>query len=117
VDFDKPGLAQHYCLHCAKYFINDRAMQDHFRTKKHKLRLKALEMDPYTIEESERAAGKGNFIQPKKRKLETQPTKEELASGSKTVKVEYLTDAELAAAEQKKRKRQKTDKDGDATMD
>jgi bud site selection protein 20 len=91
-------------------------MQDHFKTKKHKLRLKALEMDPYTIEESERAAGKGNFIQPKKRKMETQPTKDELASGSKSVKVEYLTEAELAAVEEKKRKRQKTDKDGDVTM-
>jgi bud site selection protein 20 len=91
-------------------------MQDHFKTKKHKLRLKALQMDPYTVEESERAAGKGNFIQPKKRKMETQPSKEEMAAG-KTVKVEYLTEAELAAAEQKKRKRQKTmDKDGDVKM-
>lgn len=33
VDLDKPGFAQFYCIHCAKYFIDDTAMQAHFRTK------------------------------------------------------------------------------------
>lgn len=33
VDLDKPGAAQFYCVHCAKYFINNRALEDHFRTK------------------------------------------------------------------------------------
>lgn len=46
-------------------------MLDHFTTKVHKRRLKALESEPYTIEESERAAGKGNYIAPKKRKIDT----------------------------------------------
>ncbi|XP_015594956.1 zinc finger protein 593 homolog [Cephus cinctus] len=77
VDFDKPGAAQHYCVHCARYFINDRALQDHFATKVHKRRLKALELEPYSIEESERAAGRGNYIAPQKRKIETL-TKEDL---------------------------------------
>lgn len=54
-----------------RYFINDTALQDHFTTKVHKRRLKALELEPYSIEESERAAGKGNYIIPKKRKIET----------------------------------------------
>lgn len=72
VDLDKPGNAQHYCLHCARYFINDQALQDHFGTKVHKRRLKALELEPYTIEDSERAAGFGNFKTPLKRKIETQ---------------------------------------------
>lgn len=72
VDFDKPGSAQHYCLHCARYFINEKALQDHFTTKVHKRRLKALETEPYTIEESERAAGFGNWKAPTKRKIETQ---------------------------------------------
>lgn len=72
VDIDKPGAAQHYCLHCARYFINQNALEEHFRTKVHKRRLKALELDPYTIEESERAAGFGNWKAPNKRKLETQ---------------------------------------------
>lgn len=71
VDLDKPGAAQFYCIHCARHFINNTALQDHFSTKVHKRRLKALELEPYTIEESERAAGKGNYIAPQKRKIET----------------------------------------------
>ena len=57
MDFDKPGLAQFYCVHCAKHFINERAFKDHIKGKPHKRRLHALETEPYTIEESERAAG------------------------------------------------------------
>uniref|UniRef100_A0A1L8DG91 Zinc finger protein 593 homolog n=1 Tax=Nyssomyia neivai TaxID=330878 RepID=A0A1L8DG91_9DIPT len=72
VDLDKPGFGQHYCIHCAKYFIDDAAMQSHFRTKVHKRRLKALELEPYSAEEAERAAGHGSFREAKKRKLETQ---------------------------------------------
>uniref|UniRef100_A0A0A9WPC8 Zinc finger protein 593 homolog n=1 Tax=Lygus hesperus TaxID=30085 RepID=A0A0A9WPC8_LYGHE len=72
VDLDKPGDAQFYCLHCARYFIDETAMNDHFKTKVHKRRMKALETEPYTIEESEKAAGHGSFVQAKKRKMETQ---------------------------------------------
>ncbi|XP_053975490.1 zinc finger protein 593 homolog [Hylaeus anthracinus] len=71
VDLEKPGAAQYYCIHCARYFINDTALQDHLSTKVHKRRLKALEQEPYSIEESERAAGKGSYISPQKRKIET----------------------------------------------
>ncbi|XP_025075885.1 zinc finger protein 593 homolog [Pogonomyrmex barbatus] len=71
VDFDKPGAAQHYCIHCARYFINDIALHIHFNTKAHKRRLKALELEPYSIEDSEKAAGKGSYITPQKRKIET----------------------------------------------
>lgn len=78
VDLDRPGCAQYYCLHCARYFINQRALEDHFNTKVHKRRLKALELEPYSIEDSERAAGQGNFIAPKKRKIETQKSKNSL---------------------------------------
>ncbi|XP_073948181.1 zinc finger protein 593 homolog [Choristoneura fumiferana] len=74
VDLDLPGAAQHYCLHCARYFIDDQALKEHFKTKVHKRRLKALELEPYSIEESERAAGHGNFKQPIKRKITTQNT-------------------------------------------
>ncbi|XP_057672305.1 zinc finger protein 593 homolog [Diorhabda carinulata] len=91
VDFDKPGSAQHYCLHCARYFISDNALQDHFKTKVHKRRLKALELEPYTVEESERAAGFGNWKTPIKRKIETQPSKsykEDLESSSKKMKID-----------------------------
>lgn len=72
VDLDLPGAAQHYCLHCARYFIDDKALKEHFKTKVHKRRLKALELEPYSIEESERAAGHGNFKLPTKRKIVTQ---------------------------------------------
>ncbi len=71
VDFDKPGLAQFYCIHCAKHFINQQAFNDHVKGKPHKRRLNALKTEPYTIEESERAAGMGSYVQPRKRKMET----------------------------------------------
>lgn len=60
-------------------------MQSHFRTKVHKRRLKALELEPYTAEESERAAGQGSYTDARKRKLETQPTKADVLKGSKVI--------------------------------
>ncbi|XP_041972505.1 zinc finger protein 593 homolog [Aricia agestis] len=72
VDLDLPGAAQHYCLHCARYFIDEHSLNEHFKTKVHKRRLKALELEPYSIEESERAAGHGSFKLPNKRKIITQ---------------------------------------------
>lgn len=60
-------------------------MQCHFKTKVHKRRLKALELEPYTAEEAERAAGHGSFVKAKKRKMETQPTKEEVKAGKQIV--------------------------------
>ncbi|KAL7744170.1 hypothetical protein ACLKA6_009145 [Drosophila palustris] len=92
VDLDKPGFAQFYCVHCAKYFIDDRSMQVHFRTKVHKRRMKALETEPYSIEESERAAGRGSFQKPKKRIIETQPSKEEVSAGKRIKVVEVPED-------------------------
>lgn len=102
VDLDKPGFAQHYCLHCAKYFINQRALEDHFKTKIHKRRLKDLKDEPYTQEEAERAAGHGSFSKlPAKRKMETQPSKEEYSQG-KRVKIENLTPDELLTKKQRR---------------
>lgn len=67
----------------------------------HKRRLKALELEPYSIEESERCAGAGSYKKPDKRLLETQPTKEELLSGKKTVKCEVVVEEEEEEAEAK----------------
>lgn len=53
-------------------------MQSHFKTKKHKRRLKDLELEPYSQAEAERAAGKGSYLEAKRRKIETQPTNNEL---------------------------------------
>ncbi|XP_034119145.1 zinc finger protein 593 homolog [Drosophila albomicans] len=97
VDLDKPGFAQFYCVHCAKYFIDDTAMQAHFRTKVHKRRMKALETEPYSIEESERAAGRGSFQKPKKRVITTQPSKEDVIAG-KRIKVEEVPDNNAASS-------------------
>uniref|UniRef100_A0A0K8TQY1 Zinc finger protein 593 homolog n=1 Tax=Tabanus bromius TaxID=304241 RepID=A0A0K8TQY1_TABBR len=87
VDMEKPGFGQFYCIHCAKYFIDDHAMQAHFKTKVHKRRMKALEAEPYSIEESERAAGRGSYKAPKKRVIVTQPSKDEIVQG-KRIKLE-----------------------------
>jgi len=37
-DEDKPGLGQHYCIPCARYFISAKAIEDHVKTKQHKNR-------------------------------------------------------------------------------
>merc|ERR1712004_212914 len=74
VDFDKAGLGQFYCVHCAKDFINPKAFQDHVKGKPHKRRLHALKTDPYTIEEANRAAGMGSFILPGKRMCGSEPS-------------------------------------------
>lgn len=104
VDLDKPGFAQNYCLHCAKYFIDARALSDHFKTKVHKRRMKALELEPYTEKEAELAAGHGSYkpIIPK-RKMETQPSKEEYDAGKRVKVVEY-TPEEIENMKKKKRK-------------
>ncbi|KAF9465492.1 hypothetical protein BDZ94DRAFT_1160032 [Collybia nuda] len=59
LDFEKPGLGQHYCVECAKYYETDAALQSHWRSKVHKRRCKELKEPAYTIEEAERAAGLG----------------------------------------------------------
>uniref|UniRef100_A0A182NCK5 Zinc finger protein 593 homolog n=1 Tax=Anopheles dirus TaxID=7168 RepID=A0A182NCK5_9DIPT len=99
IDLDKPGFAQFYCIHCATYYINDQALQAHFRTKVHKRRLKALEIEPYTIEDSLRAAGQGSFVQPQKRKMETQPTLADVADG-KRIKVNTVMEDEKPAKQE-----------------
>lgn len=57
VDFDLPGLGQHYCVECARHFITSSALTQHERTKIHKIRLKELKERPYSQAEAEAAAG------------------------------------------------------------
>ncbi|KAK7904870.1 hypothetical protein WMY93_017477 [Mugilogobius chulae] len=76
VDYDITGNAQHYCLHCARYFVDLRSMKEHFKSKVHKRRLKQLSEEPYTQAEAERAAGMGSYIPPKKVEVKTQPVEE-----------------------------------------
>ena len=77
-DPEQVGGAQWYCVHCARYFVSEDVMKGHFRSKPHKKRLKQLIDEPYSIEESERAAGMGSYIPPKKRKMETQKDEEKI---------------------------------------
>lgn len=98
VELDKPGFAQHYCLHCAKYCIDERSLKEHFRTKVHKRRMKALEKEPYSHAEAERAAGHGSYVEPKERVMETQPSKEEYKQG-KRVKIELKPEKEMEIVE------------------
>ncbi|GAA5957145.1 hypothetical protein JCM21900_003110 [Sporobolomyces salmonicolor] len=56
---DLPGLAQYGCVACSRYFADAAALSTHERGKPHKRQLKKLEEEPYTIEESMRAAGVG----------------------------------------------------------
>lgn len=57
VDFDLPGLGQHYCVECARYFIDDDVLRQHAKSKLHKIRLKELKEKPYSQAEAEAAAG------------------------------------------------------------
>lgn len=57
LDETKPGLGQHYCIHCAKYFETAIALKTHLKTKVHKRRVKELKQDPYTQDVANAAAG------------------------------------------------------------
>ncbi|KAK2843814.1 hypothetical protein Q7C36_012029 [Tachysurus vachellii] len=78
VDYDVTGFAQHYCLHCARYFVDLKALKEHFKTKVHKRRLKQLKEEPYTQAEAERAAGMGSYVPPKKVEVHTQQVEEDM---------------------------------------
>ncbi|CAO3676561.1 unnamed protein product [Umbelopsis vinacea] len=59
IDADKAGLGQHYCVHCARYFPSNDALQKHETTKLHKRRVKKTLDEPYTQKEADAAAGIG----------------------------------------------------------
>lgn len=59
LDETKPGLGQHYCIHCAKYFETPSALKTHLKGKVHKRRVKDLKGVPYTQEVADAAAGHG----------------------------------------------------------
>lgn len=62
-----------YYFFFRRYFLSDQVLQDHFRTKLHKKRIKELRFEPYSLEEADRAAGFGSYIAPKERIVVTQP--------------------------------------------
>ena len=49
VDPEKPGLGQHYCIVCDRYFVSEAALRQHVRTKRHRALLRnALTVPTYT---------------------------------------------------------------------
>jgi len=78
------GLGQFGCVSCSRHFADEVALQTHNRGKPHKRRLKKLEEEPYTIEESLRAAGvsgtdKGEYT--KRREKEAKEEEERKKQG------------------------------------
>ncbi|GER54295.1 zinc finger family protein [Striga asiatica] len=60
VDEDLPGMGQYYCLHCDRYFANTTVRDEHFKTKRHKKRLKLMMGPaPHTQLDADLAAGMG----------------------------------------------------------
>ncbi|KEG04714.1 zinc finger protein, putative [Plasmodium vinckei vinckei] len=56
-DVDKKGCGQFKCYACDIYFINDDAMKQHEKTKKHRRRVKLMTKEtPYTYKDALRAA-------------------------------------------------------------
>ena len=45
----------------SRYFIDDKSLKDHNKSKLHKKRVKQLKEVPYSQEEAERAAGMGSY--------------------------------------------------------
>lgn len=54
---DLPGLGQHYCVECAKWFESEDNLTKHARGKPHKRRVKQLTEEPYSQKEAEAATG------------------------------------------------------------
>ena len=51
-------IGQHYCVECARHFIDVTAKEEHLRTKLHKRRVKILLTEqPYTQKEADAAGG------------------------------------------------------------
>lgn len=60
LDEDRPGMGQFYCLHCDRYFANVTVRDEHFKTKRHKKRLKIMAGPaPHTQIDADLAAGMG----------------------------------------------------------
>jgi bud site selection protein 20 len=57
IDEDLPGLGQHYCIFCSRYFIDRHSLDAHVKSKEHKKRVKVTKELPYTIEDSKKYGG------------------------------------------------------------
>ncbi|KAF7715796.1 Bud site selection protein 20 [Penicillium ucsense] len=56
---DLPGLGQHYCMECSKWFESDYNLKAHTKGKNHKRRLRILKEEPHSQRIAEAAVGLG----------------------------------------------------------
>ena len=68
-DQDLPGMGQHYCVSCSRYFISLNAIDHHNTSKEHKKRLKATKEPVHTQETAEFCAGMRKQTIPLRNKL------------------------------------------------
>ncbi|KAF9870403.1 C2H2 finger domain-containing protein [Colletotrichum karsti] len=54
---DLPGMGQHYCVECAKWFDTEVSLAGHQKGKPHKRRVKQLNEEPYTQKDAEAVVG------------------------------------------------------------
>jgi bud site selection protein 20 len=54
---DLPGGGAFLCMHCARHFVNQGALDVHYRTKAHKRQVKRTQEEQYTQAEAEAGAG------------------------------------------------------------
>lgn len=54
---DLPGAGEHYCVSCARHFVDAATMALHVRTKDHKKQAKRVAGETYTQKDAEAAAG------------------------------------------------------------
>lgn len=59
-DEDLPGGGQYQCIECSRFFIKADVLEQHYKSKAHKKRLKELKTKPYTLEEANAAGGCGS---------------------------------------------------------
>ncbi len=66
VDEDAPGGGHHYCVPCARHFIDAKVLELHMTSKPHKKRLKLIAEEKYTQKDADFAAGCGGADTDKK---------------------------------------------------
>eukprot|EP01094_Clydonella_sp_ATCC50884_P007804 TRINITY_DN1704_c0_g1_i1.p1 TRINITY_DN1704_c0_g1~~TRINITY_DN1704_c0_g1_i1.p1 ORF type:complete len:155 (-),score=49.68 TRINITY_DN1704_c0_g1_i1:426-854(-) len=59
VDYDLPGLGQHYCIPCGKYYITEEALSIHQKSKVHKRAVKMIKEEPYRGPDAEARVDNG----------------------------------------------------------
>ncbi len=58
IDVDLPAMGQFYCVETGKYFINQRALDDHKKSRFYKMRVKQLKgVAPHSRRDAEMAVG------------------------------------------------------------